>query len=632
MTLPDGAWPWTGVAALAAVVFLAGVLQLSRAGYSTDEEFTVFAVRGIAADALPLLPSGLLYDRGVLYSYGSWLAGVASGSELPAYRALSLLSAVATLAIVFALVRRLSSTTAALLASLLVGTSMPFWAAATTARFYAPFCALYLAALLVLRRTPGSLVILFGLSVAGRWTHELAFTLAAVPFVCAVVDVRSERTRWLKATAAVAGGVVFAQVGLFAIHYLAPFSGETMIRRFFLWQVLNLFEAPPDRQYGIVLVVMVIAWLLAPRRAWLTSVIALSGVSMLLAFAIARASNDTPASRELVVAILWEGLRYPLDMFWHIARANPVTLLAALGLLVARLAGAGGEWRATERAVHLLWVGWVLWFGVIESGITTNYLLLPVSFMLVAIAVDLTAIAKGSDPEPEAPRGLTPTLVIGLVVAALVLDQWRGTGSIAERIAAARPTIVAPGIDEILESLQPTDRVACTDELGCLMLVDRVDMWLALDDYVRERFLVQRGDENFVGVYAGAPAVFRPADVFSPLPNGTIPARTLIIDIFKEYPIGHSRSWLPRAIEADGLEVRPLLETAQLRVLQVSPPVGHAAREARQVLPSRLPWVSRRVRIPATLRFQSALARRPKWPCRRTTTAGCRQTRCSSPC
>ena len=61
----------------------------------------------------------------------------------------------------------------------------------------------------------------------------------------------------------------------------------------------------------------------------------------------------------------------------------------------------------SERAIHLLWIGWVLWFGVVESGITINYLLVPVSLMLIAIAVDLAAIGvrpragriEGSDPD-----------------------------------------------------------------------------------------------------------------------------------------------------------------------------------------------------------------------------------------
>jgi hypothetical protein len=121
--------------------------------------------------------------------------------------------------------------------------------------------------------------------------------------------------------------------------------------------------------------------------------------------------------------------------------------------------------------------------------------------------------------------------------------------------------------------------VVCTDELGCLMLVGRIDRWLALDDYVRERFLVRRTPEVATGVYTGVPAVMRPAEVFSANGDGTLPDRTIVIDIFKEYPIGNSRSWLPKAIEEDGLQVKPLLETAQVRVLQVSPPERVARRQ-----------------------------------------------------
>ena len=152
-----------------------------------------------------------------------------------------------------------------------------------------------------------------------------------------------------------------------------------------------------------------------------------------------------------------------------------------------------------------------------------------------------------------------------MVVAAVALDQWRGEGSLADRLEAARPTIHVPGIDEIRESLQPNDRVVCTDELGCLMLVGRIDRWLALDDYVRERFLVRRSPEVVTGVYTGVPAVLRPGDVFSPNADGSLPDRTIVIDIFKDYPIGNSRSWLPKAIEEDGLQVTPLLETAQVQ-------------------------------------------------------------------
>jgi hypothetical protein len=160
-----------------------------------------------------------------------------------------------------------------------------------------------------------------------------------------------------------------------------------------------------------------------------------------------------------------------------------------------------------------------------------------------------------------------PRVAVAVLAAVIGAEQWRAT-----TLESARPTIVADGLEEIQSSLRPNDRVVCTDELGCLMLVGRIDRWLALDEYVRERFLVRRGEGPVTGVYTGVPAEFRPSDLFSPDANGTFPDRVLIVDIFKDYAIGNSRSWLPKAIAEDGVQVTPLLETTQLRVLQVSPP------------------------------------------------------------
>jgi hypothetical protein len=584
------------LAIVCALVMVAAAPQLSRPGYSLDEEFTVFAVRGIRATGLPLLPSNWLYDRGVAYSYASWVLGSATGSELPAYRALSLASAIAALLLIYLTVARIRSTLAAIVAVLLVASSIPFWAAATTGRFYGPFLALYSGVLFVLgtrlrswkvghelppsprlRRTAvalaeaGSLVVL---AFFGRLTHELAFTLVAVPALGFVLSSRGSRAKWVIPGLAIVAGLVAAQAGIFALHYLAPSSGDTMIRRFFLWQVLNLFEVPPDRQFGLALVVLVVAWLVAPRRAGFSLVIALSVVAFILSLSLTSEARVSPFTSVLVASVLHEGSRYPLDMFWHIVRATPVTITLALGLLLARLAGAGGEWRPIDRAAHLLWLGWVLWFGVIESGITINYLLIPITFMLVAIGVDLAAILLHNVKATSAAGRAVWVMTCALMIAGVVADQWRGEGSVGDRLAAARPTINVERIDEIRDSLQPGDRVVCTDELACLMLVGRIDVWLALDDYVRERFVVTTSNGQRVGVYTGRPAMFRPAELF----EGKPAERTIVIDVFKDYPVGNTRAWLPRALERDGLEVRPLLEGPQMRVVQVSPPTRHANR------------------------------------------------------
>ena len=538
-------------AIVAALVVAVGSFQIGRPGYSVDEEFTEFAVRGIHAHGMPTLPSGLLYDRGLAYSYASALIDG---------RIVSLVCGAFVVLLAFTLVRRHVNPTAGLLAALLVATSTTFWATATTARFYAPFLATFLAALVVIDRPR----LLVAVALLARLLHELGFLIAVVPFACALFA-RGERRKWLISTASAAAGLALGQALLFGLHALEPSSGETMVRRFFLWQVINLFERPGDRQFGIALIVALLGMVIAPKRAWWWIVSGLSVAAMIVAFSIARATNSAPLSIEVIAQVLRDGSRYPLDMFWHIARTTPLTLLLAIGAIALRFMEAGGPWRPAERAAHLLWIGWVLWFGVIESGITTNYLLLPMSFMLIAIALDVAAIVRRG-------RTVVAPVAMTLIVAAIALDQWRGEGSMFERLEAARPTIHIEGIDEIRESLQANDRVVCTDELGCLMLVGRIDRWLALDDYVRERFLVRRSPHLVTGVYTGVPAVFRPGEVFSPNEDGSLPDRTIVIDIFKDYPIGNSRSWLPKAIEEDGLQVRPLLETPQARVLQVSPP------------------------------------------------------------
>jgi hypothetical protein len=547
-----------GAAALAAIVLIAGALSLTRPGYTVDEEYTVFAVRGIAQHGVPLLPSNLLYDRGIAYSYASWLAGVVSGSELPAFRAISVVSASLVVLLTYMLVRRLASEAAALTASLFVTMSVPFWATATSGRFYAPFLGAFVLSLYFLTHRHWWIGLIAAVTLA-RLTHELAFTLAVIPAMVWMFA-KGDRRHWFLMTVAVAFGLVLGQLVLFGFHYAAPTSGETMVRRFFLWQVLNLFERPGDRQFMIPLVVLVVGLVLAPKRAWIITVSSLSVTALILSMSIAQATNSAPLSWPLVQSVLVEGSRYPLDMFWHVMRLTPITLLAGIAFIVYRASTSAkatadqrGEWPARHRAAHLVWIGWVLWFGVIESGITTNYLLLPISFLLVAIAIDAASVL---------PRAAVVALALVIGV-----EQWR-----ASSMEEARPTILVEGIDEIRDGLRPNDRVVCTDELGCLMLVGRIDRWLALDEYVRERFLVRRGEGPITGVYTGAPAVFRPADLFAPNPDGSLPDRVVIVDIFKDYPIGNSRSWLPKAIEEDGVMVTPLLETPQARVLEVSAP------------------------------------------------------------
>jgi len=547
---------------VASVVLGLGWRDIARPGYTPDEEFTEFAVRGIAATGLPLLPSGLLYDRGLAYSYAAWLTRMLFGDGLAPARALSVVCALVALVALRRAVRHVSDDTAAWIALLLVSASMPFWTVATTARFYAPFLASYLSILATLacvgrsrehRRLPiGALLALLTLSAICRWTHELAFTLAAIPMGCVVLAGKGERASWAYSAAAIMAGLVVAQAGLFAMHFLAPQSGETMIRRFFLWQVLNLFERPPIAPpVGLALMSAVVALVIRPRlltkrplsraaRAWLMIVTALIVVSAFTG--------------------LRNALAYPLDLFIHIARTMPALAVTALGLLVARACGLGGTWTSGERAAHLLWLGWVAFFGAIESGITINYLLAPVTLMLTAVAVDLAALRRHHRRAPLAPTAAA------LIAATIVVTMWGVSPRAA--FARARPTIVAPNPAQLRDAAATAPMVACTDELACLLLVGRVDRWLALDDFLRERFIVAKASGE-VGVYAGAPVAYRLADLFASTAGRPLPSRVLVIDVFKDLPVGNSSTFLPRESATEGIPFVTHIETPQLRVVEL---------------------------------------------------------------
>jgi hypothetical protein len=427
-------------------------------------------------------------------------------------------------------------------------------------------------------KATGPLLALFGLGFVARLTHELAFTLLVVPFGAVLLnrgylrhlhDQRppSHLRPIVGASAGLAAGLALAQALLMALHFVRPEGGGTMIERFFFCQVLNLFERPHGLPFGLIAAAVLVSWLLSPERARPASMLGAAAALLVLLAGWVSEAIALPLSAALLRDMAAAGLAYPLDMFWYLANTRPMMVWSALALLVARLCGAGGSWPPRERAAHLAWVGWVLWFGVIDSGITINYVLLPTACLLAGIGIDLVALGQQGAalwPGPRAHAVRAALTGAALLVAA---EQWAGTGSMVERLAAARPTIHVEGVDRIRAMLEPADLVACTDELACALMVERVDRWLALDDFVRERFLVRRGPD-LVGVYAGAPAVFRPADLLRGLQRAA-PHRIIIVDVFKEYPVGNSRTWLPRALANDRAEYRELLLTSQARVVEL---------------------------------------------------------------
>ncbi|MEZ5285938.1 MAG: hypothetical protein R2712_14245 [Vicinamibacterales bacterium] len=579
------------VAGIAAAVMAAGAASIVRPGYSPDEEFTLFAVRGIAAHGLPsCLPAcSTIAGSSTRTCPGSRRRPAASNCRRSARSAAA---AAATLALAYRLVCRLASAPAAVAAVALAGTSVPFWAVATSGRFYAPFLltcvALCTVLALAVRRpaphltAPRTLAALAALGAASRLTHELAFTLVAMPALGLAVTWMQHRDRsapprpgvaaWAVAGAALMAGLGAAQALLMLLHFVRPESGgSTMIQRFFLWQVLNLFERPAGAPVGLTLSALVVACLVAPQHARRAAGIAAAVMAAALGWACLA---DPPRSWAAALAVIDGSLRYPLDMFWYGTRPP-----------AAALDGPGTGRRAACRARGRLAPARARPHRPGPAGCSGSVSSTPASPRTTwCCRRSASSPPSASTSWPSAAGGrrvararahLTRAALVGLALA-VAAGPWTGPAGAPGQLAHARPTIDPPGLADVRRSLRPTDRIACTDELACLELIGRVDAWLALDDYVRDRFVVVRNGRP-TGVYAGTPAVFRPADLFGPDAQGAPPARVLVVDVFKEYAVGWSTPWLPRAASDDGLELETLLVTPQVRVVQLRRPAAASA-------------------------------------------------------
>ena len=142
-------------------------------------------------------------------------------------------------------------------------------------------------------------------------------------------------------------GLVAAQAAAVRASLLRAVSGETMVRRFFLWQVVNCSSGPRSavqhsaRGDGDRLARRAAACVadLGDRAVVVgddPGVLDRAGQQHRAAVARARGS------------VLVEGSRYPLDMFWHIARTTPLTLLLAIARLIAVSRAAAATGRAAN--------------------------------------------------------------------------------------------------------------------------------------------------------------------------------------------------------------------------------------------------------------------------------------------
>ena len=103
--------------------------------------------------------------------------------------------------------------------------------------------------------------------------------------------------------------------------------------------------------------------------------------------------------------------------------------------------------------------------------------------------------------------------------------------------------------------------------LACLLTAGRIDAWLVLDEFFRERFVVVR-DGQASGTYAGAPA----APALTPLLDRAEREgrRLIVVDAIKDVPgFGSSVDLVPRQLARENLRGEVLTPPGRVRLVRI---------------------------------------------------------------
>jgi hypothetical protein len=537
---------------------------IDRPGYSPDEELTAVITGGISQSGAPLLPSGVLYNRGLPYLYLSWIAGVVGGQTLASYRFVSFVCALAGVLLAVRLGTRLGGVSLGVVAAILLASFPAYVAAAVFAR---PYSALVLAALAFVAlfwrarstdgRHAGALVAL-ALAVL---LHPLGAALAALPWIALAAGGR-DRTmlRFAIHASVVAAAMVLAGYGA---HFLSltltgtPFYSGTAI------YAIPTASRPPMFSFALVgpwgytvaLAIFaatgaVLVWFAGVNR-WIVVLAVVAGLSFqlgLLALAAAIGIILRPADRNdwlkagltaAAIAVIWwpefiafrihadpsltfiSGLARSAAVYPFSTLSYTTTVLPALSLLA--IAGTASAMRTPrERASGYTRELAVFVLGVLAASsvagvpLTERYLLLPWTFLVMLSAAGVIACARLAH-QAASQRPVLAGSALAAVSCVLVGVAIDGHYKYARERASERSgetvttAMLAPRTGSwtpaaFRDVVNPGDTVICTEEIACLYLLGRADYLFTLPPQDTEDYVAIRSGQP-VGFYASRPVI-----------------------------------------------------------------------------------------------------------------------------
>src|SRR5262245_4165147 len=181
-------WTIIGISILLIAGGALRFIHLFQSGFVPDEEITWFAAHGIKERSLPVLPSGIIYDRGIPYSYLAWFAGLFFGQTIASYRIVSFISGFAAILVSFLLGRKIVNDRVGFMVAAFVAFAP--WAILISewARFYSLFLTIALVTCLAyfLQRKIAYLLFL----IIACLLHESGIILALLPLFQFIISKR----------------------------------------------------------------------------------------------------------------------------------------------------------------------------------------------------------------------------------------------------------------------------------------------------------------------------------------------------------------------------------------------------------------------------------------------------------
>ena len=567
--------PRARLAAILAVALPLAVLAalaltvLDRPGYSPDEELTAVIVTGISQSGAPLLPSGVLYNRGLPYSYLAWAAAELGGGTLLSFRVASLLCAAAALITVVTVGRRLGNTLVGASAGLLLASFPAFVAAAVFARAYAAlvFCALLFVAVFWrwLSGNGTARAPLIALAIAAL-LHPAGAALALIPWLSLAAG--NSRDGLLR-MAGMATGVTVAALGAgYGAHFVSlaltgtPFSAESAIYAipsvarpplFSLslvgatgwfattvlfvttaavlirgrwaqpWIVLVCAALAAPFQLGALLIAVTVGLLSRPAlwRDWLRAgtVTTIVAVTWWPVFIAPRATAQL--SLDFAANLAFSSLAYPLSHLQYTATLLPA--LSVLGSLAVAFAVRRNDTSSQYvRAIAVFVLLCLVGFDVMGIPVTERYLLLPWSFLILLASFASMACVDAATRLVRA-RGRMRAGALPVAAALALLAAGVGHYRFALERAAERAgetpavAMLAPRTGtwdpaRFRGLISATDTVVCTEELACLYLLGRADYLFTLQTRDIEDYVSIRSGQR-VGFYASRPVIWNESDL-----------------------------------------------------------------------------------------------------------------------